>query len=238
MPYKAYSLAAKADAVATAEVLGLSAASEQLGIPEETIKSWMLKAGRRPADTIESASWARFARLAMSKAERMVAEGKLSAAQLLNAATMAEQRAAAVAKEKGDERTPDDDLIAWIDEKYADPEQRRLARSVTTSVIVWTLRLGDPTPGPDVADEPDPAAGEWVNDALRRVLEGTADLGAMAERFATARRQWDERERVIAKRAAVLAQSGMAYHSARDMAAELTDDYPPPDLAGLLLEMP
>jgi hypothetical protein len=99
MPFVKHSLAARAEAVALAAVLGLSAAADQLGIDEKTLRSWMLKAGKDPADAIKPASWSRLADMALTKAERLVAEGKLSPAQLANLATMAEERAA-----KSDER--------------------------------------------------------------------------------------------------------------------------------------
>jgi hypothetical protein len=122
MPFVRYSVAQKAEAVALAAVLGLSATADQLGIPEDTIASWMAKAGRRPADAIEAPSWKRVADLALTKAERMVAEGKLSVAQLLNVVAMSQKGAATEAKASPDEASATrarDQFYDWLTDRVA-----------------------------------------------------------------------------------------------------------------------
>lgn len=232
MPFVKYSMAQKAEAVALAAVLGLSAASDQLGIPEDSIASWARRAGKDPADRIEPASWERLADLALTKAERMVAEGKMSAAQLANLAGMAEQKAAARPKVETTE-DPDADLLAAIRARYRTDAD--LAYAITEHVLRWSLHDAPPA----TEDEaPSPEAAEWLNAALLAILGRTADLEAMAERFADVERAYAARQKVIAARAVVLAQSGLAMHEAYAMAAELSDDHPMPSLEGLIVELP
>lgn len=229
MPYVKHDLAFRAEAVALAAVIGLSAAAERLGIEERTLKSWMLKAGKDPADVIAPASWERLAGLALTKAERVIAEGKLSAAQLINAASMAEQRAAA--KPATEAPTADERFLAWVDARYATPQERRLAVDCSCFLIIGSLL---PSRTEHVEErEPTPAAGEAINARLRAYLESVTDLQAEYDRLLAIHEARRARERIIAARAVVLAQSGLAMHEAYAMAAELSDDHPMPEVPTL-----
>lgn len=221
MPYVAYSSGQKAEAVTLATVLGLSAASEQLGVPEATISSWMAKAGKNPADAIEPASWRRVADLALAKAYRLVAEGRLSPAQLLNITAMAE---------KGAERskaTVSEDWSArfdrWCRDRYSDADVRSLAADVPTRYLMVALRTADIEPASDYtppAPDSDDRSFAWAC----ALVEGVPDLEAFHAEYD----RWDAerrtREDAIAARARVLATSGMQYHAAVDMAREISAD--------------
>jgi hypothetical protein len=228
MPFVRYSKAQQAEAVALAVVLGLSAASDQLGIPEDTVSSWMRKAGKSPADAIDPPSWKRVADLALAKAERMVAEGKMSAAQLLNVVTMAQKGAASEARTK-----PSDSAVTARD-AFVESEP-----DAPVAILRELLRRANAEPDQPhraamlawFSDDPDTPAGDvlaWAQGQTEaiRATHGTLDA-------------WDDwhaavqaRDEVIGARAHVLSrEGGLRPFEAQAFAAEhLADDLPVPQI--------
>ncbi len=87
----------RAEAVALAAAVGAEQAAQALGYDPRTVREWARRADVAPADMISVPDWASLATLAMSRAQRMVTEGKLSAVQLATIAGIATRNAAKVA---------------------------------------------------------------------------------------------------------------------------------------------
>lgn len=226
MPFRKITPAEKAEAIALGAVLGADEAGAQLGIDPDSIRRWSKAAGRNPADTIEAPSWQRLGALALARAEKLVAEGKMSAVTLATVAGIA-KRNQDKPKPTEDE-PPDAALFRWIDERYPSAHERKLAREATEWAIVWKLRaLGDVS-GDDVT-EPDPEAAAALDRELIAILTGTVDLEDYCARHREYADVYAVRERVIGKRAEVLALSGMQMFEACAMAAEISDDHPLPE---------
>jgi transposase-like protein len=256
MPYVKHSQAFKSEAVALAAVLGLSAAADQLGIEEKTLASWMAKAGKRPADAIQPASWQRVADLALTKAERLVAEGKLSAAQLLNVVTMAQKGAQSETRNgTGEPLAIDARETFWdwlldrvtaepmpvVDDASLDAHLEALAAALD-DVRPELLRRANAEPGQPHRDallawasgrtewKGSPiVAGDLLDWAQVQVKDIIVTHGSLL-----AWHRWtqaiDARDKVIRDRADVLATSGgLRIHEALAFAAEhLADDLPIP----------
>ena len=93
MPYRRYTPARRAEAVALARAMGAEAAAEQLGMDHRAIRAWLAKAGDGPELAAPSGSWRQLMILALARTTALVASGKLSPVQVATIAGIAARNA-------------------------------------------------------------------------------------------------------------------------------------------------
>lgn len=127
---KAYSPAQIAEAVSLATIVGAEAAARQLGIDPRTIRGWMERAGKAPADALTSPDWQQLGDLARSQVAASLASGKVRPKDAAVIAAIASRNAAKPPTELDPETDEDEQFWAALVEQFGDHAHLALIASI------------------------------------------------------------------------------------------------------------
>lgn len=230
MPRVTYSEAQRREAVALARVIGADAASKSLGIGgKDTVRRWLADAGDAPALRGSADGWTKLLDVAQAKALADLVGGKLSAVQAATIAAISERNLRDIAKAESkpvETESWSTRFDRWCAERYADRHLRELARHVPAAVLHVALEAtrNDPPDATQWVDETDAEHDERSFVWSCQAVELAGDLEAFDAEFRRWMAECRHRDDVVSQRAKVLHSSGMAYHAARAMAADLSAD--------------
>ena len=154
MPRVAYAPQLVAETVALAAVVGLEAAHVQTGIRRQTIRAWLDRAGKAPADAINAADWQSLGDLARSRVASKLAEGKVSARDAAIIAGIAQRNTTKPEPEPAS--SEDDAYIAALEEQFGEHVDLALIASIRR---LTELGYGNDDPVPADVEL---AVWEWV----------------------------------------------------------------------------
>ena len=188
----AYSAAQKAEAVALAVVIGAERASEELGPQAHTIRGWMARAGKAPADAIVSDEWSAIGARAMARAHRLLDTGKVNGTQALTMAAIALRNASTVKEAPPDSAATAHDAFAdWLggDELALDTDT---SADAIGSLFTELMRRANEEPDQPhrvamlawFSGRPEPVAGDvllWAQGQTQAILAEHGSLGDLHE---------------------------------------------------------
>jgi transposase-like protein len=93
VPFRRYTNAQKAEAVALALHIGAEAAAAQLGMDRRAVMSWMEQAGKGPELAAPLEGWRALMALSLARTTALVASGKLTPVQMATIAGIAARNA-------------------------------------------------------------------------------------------------------------------------------------------------
>jgi hypothetical protein len=141
MGAKGYTTVAKHEAIVLGSIIGADAAGLRLKIDPRTIRSWMTRAGRTPADAISAADWSGLGELARAQVASDLASGKVTTIQAATIAGIASRNV----REAPPHAEPLTSAEQWADDLEAALVKAygKLATIAMVAVIVW-MESGDP----------------------------------------------------------------------------------------------
>lgn len=93
MPFRKWTGAQKAEAIALADVVGVDEAARQLGADPRSIHDWRKAAGKRPEIDVPATTWRTLHELALAKVAAALTSGKVNPTQAATIAAIAQRNA-------------------------------------------------------------------------------------------------------------------------------------------------
>ena len=197
-------------AVALGAVVGSEDAAKRLGLDPRTVRTWMGKAGRAPADAITSPDWATLGELARTQVQADLVSGKVKPKDAAVIAAIADRNAAKVTE--GPPDTAPSAHAAYNDWLVSDPILDKLGIDVEAiadgtepfpSPLAELLRRANAEPGQPhreamlawFSGRTEFPAGdvlEWAKDQTRRILAEHGSLPRL--------REWEKAQREATSR--------------------------------------
>lgn len=231
MPFRKWSDAQKAEAVALASVMGADSAADQLGMTADRIRQWAKQAGVDPADTIDAADWADVERVALARTMAMIVDPRAKPSQVATVAAIAKRNADKPRPEAVDSALEAREaFLDWLCERTTD-------EPALAAVPGELLRRANAEPGQPhrrallawFSDRTESNAGEPIvaGDLLEWAKAQVEDIGDLPTWHAKVQAA-EHRQRVIRDRRDALRLSGVTFQDAHAIAVELTTDFPDP----------
>lgn len=180
MPYRRWTQAERAAAVAIARVQGADAAAAESGADARTVRIWMDQAGDAPELAVSPGTWRELMTVAMARTMSRVTSGKMSPVQLATIAGIAARNADRDRAPDVDETTPGSLALDRIE---ADAAERYGPGNVDLVLALMVRTLDADAPYTVAEPAPLDAAGaDYLYRWAVALMDAEPDLDAWRER--------------------------------------------------------